>query len=65
MEARRVTNYPSCLIDGDCQHAGKNDASCLHPFSMDNQTRLIRIGHSDGPPILFVGLIGELYRTSE
>ena len=59
MEARRVSNYPSCLLESDCQ------ASCLRPFSMDNRTRLMRIGHSDGPPILFVGAIGELYRSSE
>lgn len=64
MEARVVTKHPSCLINSDCL-SYNNDASCVHPFSFDNVTRLIRIGHSSGPPILFVGTIHEIYRTSK
>lgn len=64
MEARSVTSHPPCLLNSDCHWKG-NDASCVHPFSIDNVTRLIRIGHNQGPPILFVGSINELYQTSE
>ncbi|CAF0955691.1 unnamed protein product [Rotaria magnacalcarata] len=62
MEARIVTKHPSCLINSDCQ-SYSGDASCVHPFSFDNVTRLIRIAHSSGPAILFVGSIHEIYRT--
>ncbi|CAF2759839.1 unnamed protein product [Rotaria sp. Silwood2] len=62
MEARSVTNHPPCLLNSDCQRQG-NDVSCVHPFSSDNITRLIRIVHSQGPPILFVGSINEIYQT--
>ncbi|CAF1154547.1 unnamed protein product [Rotaria sp. Silwood1] len=62
MEARSVTNHPPCLLNSDCQRQG-NDASCVHPFSIDNITRLIRIVHNQGPPILFVGSINEIYQT--
>ncbi|CAF3695094.1 unnamed protein product [Rotaria sordida] len=62
MEARIVTKHPSCLINSDCQ-SYNGDSSCVHPFSQDNVTRLIRITHSSGPTILFVGSIHEIYRT--
>ncbi|CAF1233906.1 unnamed protein product [Adineta steineri] len=62
MEARIVTKHPPCFLNSDC-HSYNNDASCIHPFSADNITRLIRIAHSNGPPILFVGSIHEIYRT--
>ncbi|CAF0824980.1 unnamed protein product [Rotaria sordida] len=62
MEARSVTNHPPCLLNSDCQRQG-NDVSCVHPFSIDNVTRLIRIVHNQGPPILFVGSINEIYQT--
>ncbi|CAF3644359.1 unnamed protein product [Rotaria sp. Silwood1] len=62
MEARSVTNHPPCLLNSDC-HRQRNDASCVHPFSIDNITRLIRIVHNQGPPILFVGSINEIYQT--
>jgi len=64
MEARVVTKHPSCYLNSDCQsyHA---ESSCVHPFSSDNITRLIRLAHTNGPPILFVGSIHEIYRTSK
>ncbi|CAF3510994.1 unnamed protein product [Adineta steineri] len=62
MEARSVTKYNSCLLNSDCQIQG-NDFLCVHPFSADNITRLIRISHNQGPVILFVGSINEIYRT--
>ena len=63
MEVRNVIKYPSCLVSSDCSsHA--IDSFCLHPFSADNITRLIRIAHSQGPVILFVGSVNELSRTS-
>ncbi|CAF1571222.1 unnamed protein product [Adineta ricciae] len=62
MEARVVIKHSSCLVNSDCQ-SYHEDASCIHPFSSDNITRLIRIAHSNGPPILFVGSIHEIYRT--
>jgi hypothetical protein len=64
MEARSVIKHPSCLLNSDCQRQG-SDSSCVHPFSSDNITRLIRIIHNNGPPILFVGSINEIYRTSK
>lgn len=64
MEARSVTKHPTCFINDDCQN-DNSDSSCVHPFSADNLTRLIRIAHSSGPPILFVGTIHEIYRTSK
>jgi len=63
MEVRNVIKHPSCLLHSDCQYQG-SDSSCVHPFSADNITRLIRIAHSQGPIILFVGSITELSRTS-
>ncbi|CAF2048445.1 unnamed protein product [Rotaria magnacalcarata] len=62
MEARSVTNHPRCLLQSDCQRQG-SDVACVYPFSSDNITRLIRIVHSQGPAILFVGSIDEIYRT--
>ncbi len=64
MEARTVTKHPSCLFNSDCQYQS-SDSSCVHPFSADNITRLIRIAHNQGPLILFVGSINELSRTSK
>ena len=64
MEARVVTKHPTCLLNSDCQNY-HSDSSCVHPFSSDNITRLIRIVHTNGPPILFVGSIHEIYRTSK
>lgn len=64
MEARIVTKHPTCVLNSDCQ-SSSSDASCVHPFSADNITRLIRIAHSHGPSILFVGSIHEIYRTSK
>ena len=58
-----VTKHSTCFLNSDCQ-SYSNDASCVRPFSTDNITRLIRIAHSHGPPILFVGSIHEIYRTS-
>ena len=63
MEARSVTNRPPCLLNSDCQRYG-DDVLCVRPFSNDYITRLIRIVHNQGPPILFVGSINEIYRTS-
>ncbi|CAF1368829.1 unnamed protein product, partial [Didymodactylos carnosus] len=60
--ARYVTDHPSCLFNSDCQGV-RPDSSCLHPFSADNYTRLIRILHTKGPPILFVGDVHELHRS--
>jgi hypothetical protein len=64
MEARSVTQHPPCILTSDCQHQS-GDSSCVHPFTADNITRLIRISHSQGPAILFVGSINEIYRTSK
>jgi hypothetical protein len=64
MEARSVIKHPSCLFNSDCQYQS-SDSSCVHPFSTDNITRLIRISHSQGPIILFVGSINEISRTSK
>jgi hypothetical protein len=64
MEARIVTKHPTCLLNSDCQ-SYHSDSSCVHPLSTDNITRLIRIVHSNGLPILFVGSIHEIYRTSK
>jgi hypothetical protein len=64
MEARIVTKHPTCLLNSDCQ-SYNSDSSCVHPFSSDNITRLIRISHSQGPIILFVGSINEISRTSK
>jgi hypothetical protein len=63
MEARNVIKHSSCLFNSDCQYQG-GDSSCVHPFSADNITRLIRISHSQGPIILFVGSIKEISQTS-
>ncbi|CAF1047392.1 unnamed protein product [Adineta ricciae] len=62
MEARTVTQHPVCFLNSDCQRYG-SDSSCVYPFTADNITRLIRISHSQGPSILFVGSINEIYRT--
>jgi len=60
-EVRKLLDFPSCFATSDCS---KIDRSvCLQPFSSDNQTRLIQIGHSEGPKVLFVGSIEELART--
>jgi len=64
MEARSVIKHPSCVFNSDCQYQS-SDSSCVHPFSADNITRLIRISHSQGPIILFVGSINEISRTSK
>jgi hypothetical protein len=64
MEARVVIKHPTCVVNNDCQ-SYNSDSSCVHPFSSDNITRLIRIVHNNGPPILFVGSIHEIYRTSK
>jgi hypothetical protein len=64
MEARSVTNRPPCLFDNECLRQS-GDSVCVHPFSSDNITRLIRISHSQGPSILFVGSINEISRTSK
>jgi hypothetical protein len=63
MEVRNVIKHPTCLLQSDCQYQG-SDSFCVHPFSADNITRLIRIAHSQGPVILFVGSINEISRTS-
>lgn len=64
MEVRNVIKYPWCFDSRDClSHA--TDSFCVHPFSSDNITRLIRIAHSQGPIILFVGSVSELSRTSK
>ena len=57
-----VTKHPSCLLNSDCQ-SYNSDSSCVHPFSADNITRLIRIAHSQGPVILFVGSVSELSQS--
>ncbi len=63
MEVRNIIKHPSCLFNSDCQYQSI-DSSCIHPFSADNITRLIRISHNQGPVILFVGSINEISQTS-
>ena len=56
-------NFASCRNSEECE--GIADSTCVQPFSTDNRTRLIRIGHSDGPTVLFVGSIEEVARTGK
>lgn len=63
MGARNVIKHRSCLSNNDCQNENL-DSFCVHPFSSDNITRLLRITHDQGPTILFVGSITEISQTS-
>ncbi|XP_054753404.2 membrane-bound transcription factor site-2 protease-like [Lytechinus pictus] len=52
LEARPVIELPRCHKASDCLQTRK--MVCLHP-SLDNSSRLLRVAHNSGPPVLYVG----------
>ncbi|XP_071503869.1 membrane-bound transcription factor site-2 protease-like [Diadema antillarum] len=52
LEARPVAELPRCRKASDCLQTRKT--VCLRP-SLDNSSRLLRIAHNSGPPVLYVG----------
>jgi hypothetical protein len=50
----------SCYTNSDCEISAY---SCLQPIG-DNSTKLIKIDHNHGDPILFVGSLEELIYSS-
>lgn len=52
LTARKTTEAARCHKNSDCLQVRKT--VCVHP-SLDNTSRLIRVLHDKGPPVLYVG----------
>ncbi|PIK58428.1 putative membrane-bound transcription factor site-2 protease, partial [Apostichopus japonicus] len=52
LTARKTTEAPRCQRNSDCLQVRKT--VCLYP-SLDNSSRLIRVLHDKGPPVIYVG----------
>lgn len=61
LPARHVTNKATCLSNIDCMKNAdaKLKVICVKPIS-DNSTKLVKIMHNEGGPVLYVGSINEL-----
>ena len=62
LPARYVTEKRPCLDSYECSNA-QSDSICIKPVS-DNSTRLVKITHDKGNPVLYVGSIKELIYSS-
>jgi hypothetical protein len=61
LPARLVTEKISCKFDLDC--VNNKEEYCIKPVS-SNDTKLVKISHDQGNPILYVGSIKELIYSS-
>ncbi len=66
MPARYVTDRKPCVKNSDCTNKifSQDESSCVAPV-WDNTTRLIRILHDQGQPVLYVGSLKELIYSSK
>ena len=66
MPARYVTDKKSCTRNSDCTNNifTQDEVSCVVPV-WENTTKLIRILHDKGPPVLYVGSLRELIYSSK
>lgn len=64
LPARYVTEQKSCHDHYDCLHTDPDSKTVCIKAVSDNSTRLIRITHDQGKPILYVGSIKELIYSS-
>jgi len=63
LPARFVTEKAACVEDAECG-IGTSDSVCAKPVS-DNSTKLVKITHDSGSPVLYVGSISELIYSSK
>lgn len=67
MPARYVTDKKACTQNSDCTNNNiftQDEVSCVVPV-WDNTTKLIRILHDKGQPVLYVGSLKELIYSSK
>lgn len=63
LPARFVTEKAACVEEAECG-IGTSNSVCAKPVS-DNSTKLVKITHDSGSPVLYVGSISELIYSSK